>query len=46
MRLDEGEIMRFSEFKELAQVTGGTILVLAALLSLCFIIIALWRILT
>jgi hypothetical protein len=38
--------MRFSDFKELAQVTGGTILVLAALLSLCFILIALWRILT
>jgi hypothetical protein len=38
--------MRFSDFKELAQVTGGTILILAALLSLCFIVIALWRILT
>lgn len=38
--------MRFSDFKELAQVTVGTILILAALLSLCFIIIALWRILT
>ena len=38
--------MRLAEFKELAQVTGGTILVLAALLSLCFILIALWRILT
>jgi hypothetical protein len=38
--------MRFAEFKELAQVTGGTIMVLAALLSLCFIVIALWRILT
>lgn len=38
--------MRFSDFKELAQVTVGTILILAALLSLCFIVIALWRILT
>lgn len=38
--------MRFSDFKELAQVTGGAFLVLAALLSLCFIVIALWRILT
>jgi hypothetical protein len=38
--------MRFAEFKELAQVTGGAFLVLAALLSLCFIVIALWRILT
>ena len=38
--------MRFSEFRELAQFTGGTILLMAALLSLWLIGAALWRILT
>lgn len=38
--------MRFAEFKELAQVTGGTIMVLAAILSFLYIAGALWRILT
>ena len=38
--------MRFSEFKELAQVTGGTILIMAAILSFLYIAGALWRILT
>lgn len=38
--------MRFAEFKELAQVTVGTILILAAILSVLFIVGALWRILT
>ncbi len=38
--------MRFSEFKELAQVTGGTILIMAAILSFMYIVGALWRILT
>ena len=38
--------MRFSDFKELAQVTIGTILIMAAILSFLYIAGALWRILT
>lgn len=39
-------MMRFSEFKELIQATVGTALIMAALLSLCLVGAALWRILT